>query len=48
MKQPRWNFAAVNSNNMDKEKAIKIQRYYNCFRLAVAILVIGLMVYLTL
>lgn len=33
---------------MDEEKAKKIQRYYDYFRLTVVILFIGILVYLTL
>lgn len=33
---------------MNKEKAMKIQRWYDFFRLAVAIIVVGLLAYFTL
>lgn len=33
---------------MDEEKAKKIQRYYDYFRLTVVILFIGILVYLTI
>lgn len=32
---------------MDKEKAVKIQRYYNLFRLVVILMFVGLLLYLT-
>lgn len=33
---------------MNKEKALKIQRWYDYFRLAVVIIVVGLLAYFTL
>ncbi len=33
---------------MDKEKAKKIQRYYDCFRLVVVVLFLGVLIYLSL